>query len=99
MEIKEKRDGDKLTIELEGRLDTVTSATTENDILGRLAEIKHLTLDLEALEYVSSAGLRTVLSLQKAMDANGGDMVITHVREDVLEIFEITGFTDILTIV
>lgn len=99
MEIKEIRDGDKLTIALEGRLDTASSAATESDVQGRLDGVNHLTLDLEALEYVSSAGLRAVLSLEKAMDTKGGDMIITHVREEVLEIFEITGFTDILKIV
>ncbi|MDD3585927.1 MAG: STAS domain-containing protein [Thermoguttaceae bacterium] len=99
MEIKEIRDGDKLTIALEGRLDTMSSAAAESNIQKKLDGILHLTLDLEALEYVSSAGLRAVLSLDKILDSKGGDMIITHVREEVLEIFEITGFTDILKIV
>ncbi|MBO4323148.1 MAG: STAS domain-containing protein [Clostridia bacterium] len=85
------------TIALEGRLDTVTAPQLETEIKGAIEGITSLVLDFEKLEYVSSAGLRVLLSAQKIMNSKG-EMKITGVREEVMEIFEVTGFSDILTI-
>ena len=82
---------------LEGRLDTITAPDLENALKETLDGIGELTLDLEKLEYISSAGLRILLSAQKTMDSQG-TMKLIHVCETVREIFEITGFTEILTI-
>lgn len=85
----------KLSIALEGRLDTVT-APELNDALD-LKDIETLVFDFTGLEYVSSAGLRVLLSAQKIM-MNQGKMIITNVNDTIMEVFEITGFADILTI-
>ena len=81
----------------EGRLDTVTAPALEQAIKEILPELTELTLDLEKLEYISSAGLRVLLSAQKAMNSRG-EMKVCHVNETVMEIFDVTGFSDILTI-
>ncbi len=81
----------------EGRLDTITAPDLETAIKEALPGLTELTLDLEKLEYVSSAGLRVFLSAQKAMNLQG-TMKVCHVNETVMEIFEVTGFSDILTI-
>ncbi len=86
-----------LTLALEGRLDTTTAPQLESELANDLDGVTALTLDLEKLEYISSAGLRVLLSAQKKMSAKDG-MVITHVGETIMEIFEVTGFSDILTI-
>ena len=83
---------------LEGRLDTVTAPELENELKGSLDGVKELTLDLGKLDYISSAGLRVLLSTQKIMNRQG-EMKVANVNEIVREIFEVTGFTDILTIV
>ncbi len=81
----------------EGRLDTVTAPELEAAIQKILPSLNELTLDLEKLEYISSAGLRVLLSTHKALSGKGG-LTVTHVNETISEIFEVTGFTDILTI-
>ena len=81
----------------QGRLDTVTAPEMEGVIKQILPGITSLTLDLAGLEYISSAGLRVLLAAQKAMQAQG-EMKLCHVNETIMEIFEITGFSDILTI-
>ena len=86
-----------LTIALVGRLDTITSPDLEKELQTSLGGVKELTFDFEQLEYISSAGLRVLLSAQKIMNKQGS-MTITHVNETVMEIFEVTGFSDILTI-
>ncbi|MBQ3762498.1 MAG: STAS domain-containing protein [Clostridia bacterium] len=86
-----------LTIALVGRLDTITSPDLEKELQASLGGVKELTFDFEQLEYISSAGLRVLLSAQKIMNKQGS-MTITHVNETVMEIFEVTGFSDILTI-
>ncbi|MBP5291057.1 MAG: STAS domain-containing protein [Lachnospiraceae bacterium] len=86
-----------MTIALEGRLDTITSMELEQSIKESLEDIQELTLDLEKLDYISSAGLRVLLSTQKVMNEKGS-MKVIHVNDVVMEIFEVTGFTDILTI-
>ena len=80
-----------------GRLDTTTAPELEASIDACIANIKELVLDCSALEYVSSAGLRVILKAQKLMNAQGS-MKLTNVNETIMEVFDITGFADILTI-
>lgn len=97
MTIEMKKNGSALTVSLAGRLDTVTSPDLEKALADALTDVKELTFDLAKLEYVSSAGLRVLLSAQKKMSV-AGKMVVKNVSEIVNEIFEVTGFSDILTI-
>ena len=82
---------------LEGRLDTVTSPDLENTIDGNIAGVQELIFDMEKLEYLSSAGLRVILKVQKIMNTQGSIKLI-HVNDTIMEVFDITGFIDILTI-
>lgn len=86
-----------VNLALEGRLDTITAPELEAEMKTALDGAKELVLDFEKLVYISSAGLRVLLSAQKVM-ARQGEMRITHVNETVMEIFEVTGFSEILTI-
>ena len=95
--ITKSQNNDSLTVALAGRLDTTTSPDLETE-LRDLNGVRELILDLEALDYVSSAGLRVLLGAQKRM-LRQGTMEVRHVNETIYEIFEVTGFTDILTIV
>ena len=97
MKIEKTLKGTDLTIALEGRLDTVTSPELEAELARSLGGAQTLTLDLAALEYISSAGLRVLLGAHKEMSPRGGLRLI-HVSEIVREVLEITGLTDILTI-
>lgn len=97
MNIIKKADGNKLTIALEGRLDTTTAPQLENEFKESLPGVKALELDLASLAYISSAGLRVVLFALKMMKKQGS-MVVRNVNETVMEVFEITGFSDMLTI-
>lgn len=97
MEINNLKDGSKLSMALSGRLDTSTAPHLEEKLLSALEGIKELVLDFGALEYISSAGLRVLLKAQKSMNTVGM-MKVTNVNETIMEIFDITGFTDILTI-
>ena len=97
MTINKKLEGNTLTIALEGRLDTTTAPELEKEIKSGLDGVDVLVMDLEKLEYISSAGLRVLLSAHKIMSGRGG-MKLMHVNEMVMEVFEVTGFTDILTI-
>ena len=97
MNIVKTNEGTKLTIALEGRLDTTTAPQLEAEVKGSLAGVTELVMDFSQLEYLSSAGLRVLLAAQKAMNKQGS-MVIRHVNETIQEIFEVTGFLDILTI-
>lgn len=87
----------ELTVELTGRLDTTTAPKLEAELKRSLDGIASLVMDFTGLEYISSAGLRVLLSAQKVMNRQG-KMVIKHVNETILEVFEVTGFSDILTI-
>lgn len=87
-----------LTIEVEGRLDTVTAPELEKEVKSGLDSVQELTFDFSKLEYISSAGLRVLLTAQKLMKKKNGSMVIKGSSEDVLEIFEITGFSTLLDI-
>ncbi|MBP3729414.1 MAG: STAS domain-containing protein [Lachnospiraceae bacterium] len=97
MNIQTKKEDNALTIILEGRLDTSTAPQLEECINSSLEGITDLSLDLSSLDYISSAGLRVLLSAQKKMMTKG-QMQICGANETVMEIFEITGFSDILTI-
>ena len=97
MKIEQKKDGSRLTVALEGRLDTTTAPELETALKPALNGITELVLDLKGLEYISSAGLRVLLSAQKTMNRQG-EMKIAHVNDTIMEIFEVTGFSDILTI-
>ena len=94
---KKTQEGGALTVALEGRLDTSTAPQLEAELKEALNGVAALTMDLDKLEYISSAGLRVLLSAQKQMNRQG-EMKITNVNETVMEIFDVTGFTDILTI-
>lgn len=95
MEISKIPEGVKLVLALKGRLDTNTAPQLEQSL--ELDGVKELVLDFSELEYISSAGLRVVLAAQKKMNEKGS-MKLTNVNETIMEVFEITGFTDILTI-
>lgn len=97
MNILKNTEGQTLTISLEGRLDTTTAPELEAVIRDSLDNVTELILDLSALDYLSSAGLRVLLSAQKQMNRKG-KMVVRHVCETVMEVFNMTGFSDILTI-
>ena len=97
LHITQNKDNTALTVALEGRLDTTTAPQLEGELKTALEGVTVLTLDMEKLEYISSAGLRVLLSAQKRMNAQG-EMKIVHVGETIMEIFEVTGFSDILTI-
>ena len=97
LNINKKTENGALTVALEGRLDTTSAPQLEGELKGSLDGVTSLVLDLEGLEYISSAGLRVLLSAQKLMNKQG-EMTITHVNDVIMEIFDVTGFTDILTI-
>ena len=97
MNIYRNASGTALTLTLEGRLDTTTAPLLDAELKKSIAGVTELILDFEKLEYISSAGLRVLLSTQKTMNKQG-TMVIRHVNETVMEVFEVTGFVDILTI-
>ena len=90
-------EGEKLTVKLAGRLDTTTSPELESELGKSLDGIKELEFDFSDLEYLSSAGLRVLLNAQKTMNQQG-EMKLTGVSDTIKEIFEVTGFSDILTV-
>ena len=98
MTIEKTLNGKDLTIALTGRLDTMTAPELEAELNQSLSEADTLTMDFSKLEYISSAGLRVLLSAHKAMAGKGG-MKVTHVNEIVQEVFDVTGFADILSII
>ena len=87
----------ELTVALEGRLDTTTAPELEQSLQESISDVSELVMDVEKLEYISSAGLRVLLSAQKIMNRQGS-MKVVHVNETIMEILEVTGFVDILTI-
>ena len=97
MTIEKKINGEAVTLIVSGRLDTQTAPELENELDSVLSGLKELTFDFANLEYVSSAGLRVILKAQKAMNAQGS-MKLTGVNDSIMEVFDITGFLDILTI-
>ena len=97
MTINKQQNGTTLTIALEGRLDTMTAPELEAEVNKSLEGVDSLIMDFAKLDYISSAGLRVLLSAHKAMSGKGG-MKVTNVNEIVQEVFEVTGFADILNI-
>ena len=97
MTIEIKRTAEETTIELIGRLDTTTASTLDKTINEDINDTKNLVLNLKGLEYISSAGLRVLLGAQKKMQKIG-TMKVINVREAIMEVFEMTGFADILVI-
>ena len=98
MNISKTKKENTLVISLEGRLDTLTAPNLVEALNSSLEGITSLVFDLEKLEYISSAGLRVLLLAQKTMNKLSGTIKVCHVNETVMEIFEVTGFSDILTI-
>lgn len=98
MTINRTVEGTSLTLALEGRLDTTTAPQLDAEIKNSLKGVTQLTIDMEKLVYLSSAGLRVILAAQKKMNRQG-KMLIRNVCDTIMEVFEVTGFTDILTIV
>ena len=93
---KELNEG-RMIVKVAGRLDTTTAPDLEKELKENLQDVKELSIDFSRLEYISSAGLRVLLSAQKTMNKQGS-MELTGVNETIMEIFEVTGFSDILTI-
>ena len=96
MTINKNLEGSKLTVAVEGRLDTTTAPQLEEEFKNSLEGVEDLVLDFSKLDYISSAGLRVLLSAQKQMN-KVGKMTLTGVSPEIMEIFEVTGFSDILT--
>ena len=97
MTIEIKKNNQETIIEIVGRLDTITAPALDKTINEDIGDTKNLVLDVKGMEYISSAGLRVLLSAQKKMQKIGS-MKVTGVCEDVMEVFEMTGFADILVI-
>lgn len=97
MEIIKSLDNDKLTMAVKGRLDTTTAPSLERELKSGLNGVSELIFDLSDLVYISSAGLRVLLSAQKVMNKQG-KMVVKHANTDIMDVFEVTGFVDILNI-
>ncbi len=97
LNIEKKKEGSKLELVLAGRLDTTTAPELEKELKASLDGVDELVFDMASLEYISSAGLRVLLSAQKIMNKQG-TMKVLHVNETIMEIFEVTGFSDILVI-
>jgi len=97
LEINKTIQDEKACFALEGRLDTVTAPELEKELIDSIDGIKELVLDFEKLEYISSAGLRVLLAAEKKMSKAGG-MKVVNVSETIMEIFEVTGFSEMLTI-
>ena len=97
MTITKQQNGSNLVLALEGRLDTITSPELEAELKKDLNSVESLVLDFSKLDYISSAGLRVLLSAHKTMSAKGG-MKVKNVNEIVSEVLDVTGFSDILTI-
>ncbi len=97
MDIKKTKNDTTLTLAIQGRIDTTTAPQMEAELRSDIDGVTELYLDFTGVEYISSAGLRVLLSAQKLMSRQG-KMVLSHVNESVMEVFEVTGFSDILTI-
>lgn len=97
MNTLKNREGTQLTVALEGRLDTLSAPVLETELNAEIKEITTLIFDLSGLDYLSSAGLRVLLTAQKTMNRQG-TMAVRNVKPNVMEIFEITGFIDLLNI-
>lgn len=97
MEIRKKQDGGRLEVSIEGRLDTNTAPVLQKSLEELLNDsVQEFVLDMENCDYVASSGLRAILCAQKKMNSLSGSMVVRNVVDDVMEVFEMTGFADIL---
>jgi anti-anti-sigma factor len=99
MTINKTNENGKLTVTLEGRLDTTTAPQLQDALLPAFDEAQHIELDFAKLDYVSSAGLRVLLTGQKTAQGKGAVMTLKGVSDEIMEVLEMTGFTDMLTIV
>ena len=97
MTVNKERNGSELVLTLEGRLDTTTAPMLEKELKQEIGGVNLLIMDFAGVEYISSAGLRVLLAAQKVMNRQGS-MLLKNVNDDINEVFEITGFSDILTI-
>ena len=97
MKVTLDKNGSTLKVSVSGRLDTTTAPELEKTLGSQLEGIESLTLDFGDLAYISSAGLRVLLALQKTMNRQG-QMAVTHVNDNIMEVFDVTGFVDVLTI-
>lgn len=97
MKVTLDKNGSTLNVSVSGRLDTTTAPELEKTLGSQLEGIESLTLDFGDLAYISSAGLRVLLALQKTMNRQG-QMAVTHVNDNIMEVFDVTGFVDMLTI-
>ena len=98
MNIKQQRDNEKLTVFIEGDIDTSTATALVENLQKAIDGVTDLVLDLGKVNYVSSAGLRALLLLQKGMNARKGKMTVRHVNDEIMETFRLTGMTDVLAI-
>ena len=98
MEIVKTKNDDSLTLAIKGRLDTNTAPELEKVAVDELQGVKNLNLDLVDLDYISSAGLRVILTLHKNMTGKGAKLVVSHPKDEVMEVFDMTGFSSFLTI-
>lgn len=98
LNIVKKQDGDALTVELSGRLDTNTAPGFQAEMEPLLGGVSKLTLDIEKLDYISSAGLRVLLFLQQELEGRGKPLVLCHVSDIIRDVFDVTGFLDFLVI-
>lgn len=98
LNIQKSLENDRALLRLEGRLDTATAPELQQTLDQLLPETAELTLDFGDLDYISSAGLRVLLTAQKQMNRKAGSMKLVGVKKEILEVFEVTGFADILTI-
>lgn len=96
MDIIKKKTGTELLVKVVGRLDTNTAPDLESSVLPDLKSCKKLILELSELDYISSAGLRVVLTFYKSLSADGKTMVVKHVNDEVMEVFDMTGFSSFL---
>lgn len=99
MNIKQKKEDKKLTLLVSGRIDTTTAPEFLEHVKEAVVGVEELVLDFADVDYISSAGLRVILFAQKTMNAQSGSMSVAHVNNDIMETFELTGFTDILNII
>ena len=98
MQIESNNTEDGLYLKLSGRLETSTAPKLQEVVDAEIENVKELQMDMENIEYVSSAGLRVLLAASKKMKANDGHMIVSNVNDDVMDVFEITGFNEILDI-
>jgi anti-sigma B factor antagonist len=98
IEIKKEQDGSNLTIGLKGVLDTPAKPALEEALKGCYSGLSRLTFDFVELEYITSAGIRVLLKAQNEMDRRNGEMVLIHVSKEIMEVFGLTGFSDVLDI-